>query len=84
MFGTDGFAEAEHGRRIRRLVLVPFMLVAYAAAPAGSKPPMLFFFVMPVLYLVVGYISIAVGCALYNFVYHHIGGIEFESERLEG
>lgn len=33
----------------------------------------------PVLYLVFGYISVVIGCLLYDFLYLFAGGIEFES-----
>jgi hypothetical protein len=34
---------------------------------------------MPVFYLLVGYVGVVVSCAIYNFMYRFIGGIEFES-----
>ena len=63
--------------------MVPFMLLAFATAPADDRPPMLFFLAMPILYLVLGYVSVAIGCALYNFMYKRIGGIEFETHSLD-
>ena len=35
--------------------------------------------VLPVMYLVLGYISVVIGCAIYNVLYKFVGGIEFES-----
>jgi len=35
-------------------------------------------FAFPIIYLVMGYLSVAVGCWLYNVMFKHIGGIEFE------
>jgi hypothetical protein len=34
---------------------------------------------MPIFYLVFGYVMVAIGCAVYNFMFKYIGGIEFES-----
>jgi len=59
--------------------LVPFGLILTAMAPAASRPPMLTMLVMPVLYLVFGYIWVAISCAVYNFMFRWIGGFEFES-----
>lgn len=62
---------------------VPFMLIAFLTAPSNAKPPLLFFAAMPVIYLVMGYISVAVGCAMYNALFKHIGGIEFEAQGID-
>jgi cation transporter-like permease len=58
--------------------LVPFMLIALAQAPAGGGPPWYLVLIFPVVYLVFGYLSIAVACWIYNTMYPHIGGIEFD------
>jgi len=34
---------------------------------------------MPIFYAIFGYLFVAVGCALYNFMFKFIGGLEFES-----
>lgn len=65
------------------IFMVPFMLLAVASAPAEARPPLLFFLGMPVLYLVMGYVMVALGCLLYNFLYKRIGGIEFETRGLD-
>lgn len=59
--------------------MVPFMLITFASAPEGARPPVWFLVGMPVLYLVMGYVSVAIGCAVYNVLYRFIGGIEFET-----
>jgi len=33
----------------------------------------------PFIYLIFGYISVAIGCALYNVMFKYIGGFEFEA-----
>ena len=65
------------------IFMVPFMLLAFATAPAEAKPPMMLLLAMPVLYLVFGYLSIVIGCAIYNVLFKHIGGIEFESRGVD-
>jgi hypothetical protein len=63
--------------------IVPIMLFAFASAPADAKPPLMFVLGMPILYLVMGYVSVAVSCAVYNLLYRHIGGIEFEARGID-
>ncbi|MDP3420641.1 MAG: hypothetical protein Q8S10_06945, partial [Thiobacillus sp.] len=58
--------------------LVPFTLFVLMSAPAEARPPLLFLLAMPVMYLVMGYLMVAIGCVVYNALYKHIGGIEFE------
>lgn len=36
--------------------------------------------IMPVIYLVVGYLTVAAACAVYNFMFKYLGGIEFEAK----
>lgn len=64
--------------------IVPFGLFAMVSAPEGARGPMSMFLVMPFIYLVFGYISVAIGCAVYNFMFKYIGGIEFESTARSG
>ena len=59
---------------------VPFFLFFALAAPAQARPPMFMLLIMPLMYLVLGYVMVAIGCALYNFMFPYIGGIEFESQ----
>lgn len=61
------------------IFLVPFMLIFMLAGPATARPPMIMLLAMPIFYLVLGYISVAVGCSIYNFLYPYLGGIEYES-----
>ncbi len=42
--------------------------------------PTFMILLMPLFYLVFGYISVAIGCFIYNFFVKYIGGIEFELE----
>lgn len=63
--------------------MVPFMLFAFASAPPDARPHLLMMLGMPILYLVFGYISVVIGCAVYNFLYKHVGGIEFEAREVD-
>lgn len=40
--------------------------------------PLMMFWIMPLFYLVFGYISVVIGCFIYNFLYRFVGGIEIE------
>lgn len=61
------------------VVAMPFLLISLATMPedAGGMPLMMVVF-LPVLYFVVGYLMVAVGCWLYNVMFKYIGGIEYE------
>jgi hypothetical protein len=61
------------------IFLVPFMLIMFASAPAQARPPMFFFILAPLMYLVIGYVTVVIGCAFYNFMFKYVGGIEFQS-----
>lgn len=63
--------------------VIPFMLFASAMGPKGSGPPYFMIRAFPILYLVLGYLSIAIGCWFYNVMFKYIGGIEFESQETE-
>lgn len=60
--------------------LVPMMLFMSMASPREAQPPFLFFVAMPLLYLVFGYISVAIGCLIYNQLVKYTGGFEFETD----
>lgn len=67
------------------LFVVPMALM-FSFIPPGvdshgnpiTPPPAAIFLIFPIAYLVLGYIMTAVGCALYNFMFKYIGGIEYE------
>jgi len=65
---------------ISSLVLfVPFALIASAFDPAHGASAMMFL-LMPLFYLVFGYIMVALSCWFYNLMFRFVGGIEFESK----
>jgi len=62
------------------IFLIPvFLLMSLIGVGGGSRPPMLVIFIMPLIYLVFGYISAVIGCALYNVIVPFTGGLEYES-----
>lgn len=60
------------------VVIAPFMLIAAMYSPNKPGFGAGFALALPVLYGVFGFISTAIGCAIYNFVAGLVGGIEVE------
>jgi hypothetical protein len=60
--------------------LVPFTLIFAMAPEQPNAPPAFLFLLFPILYLIFGYLSVAVGCWLYNVMFKYIGGIEYEAK----
>lgn len=60
---------------------VPFFIFAFASAPAQAQahPSIWLFALMPLIYLVFGYLMVAIGCWLYNTMFRFVGGIEYTS-----
>ncbi|OOG43949.1 hypothetical protein [Polaromonas sp. A23] len=59
--------------------VIPFMLIAAPFAHQGAGMSALAILAFPVIYLVMGYLSVAIGCWVYNLLFPYIGGIEFQS-----
>lgn len=65
-------------------LFMPMALMMSAIGPQVDQNgneivfPMALFIAMPVFYAIFGYIFTAIGCALYNFMFKYIGGLEFE------
>jgi hypothetical protein len=59
--------------------LVPIMLLSSAFSP-GRGVPIMMVVVLPLFYLVIGYVMTVVGCWFYNVMFQFVGGIEFESK----
>jgi hypothetical protein len=63
---------------------VPFFAITMYFAPDVDQHgnpvtfPKFMLILFPVLYLVIGYLMTAIGCAIYNLFFQFIGGIEFE------
>ena len=63
------------------LLFTPFFLLAGALAPEGGRFSTVFALAFPVIYAVVGYVGVAIGCAIYNMVAGWVGGIEVELDQ---
>jgi hypothetical protein len=63
------------------ILMVPFFLIFAATMPSGApgSPPAYAYLLLPVVYLVFGYLSVAIGCLIYNLLFRAVGGIEFEA-----
>lgn len=67
------------------LVSIPiFFVFTFFSPPVGQHGhqgsfPAFLLLLFPLLYLIFGYISVVIGCAIYNFLFRYIGGFEFES-----
>ncbi|MDQ6630018.1 MAG: hypothetical protein M3Z29_16460 [Pseudomonadota bacterium] len=61
------------------ILAVPFLLIASAFSPVGRGAPLWGIIVIPLVYLVFGYIFMVIGCAIYNVLVPFTGGIEFET-----
>ncbi|MES2104919.1 MAG: hypothetical protein V4634_12945 [Pseudomonadota bacterium] len=70
---------------ITSLVFVIPMTLAISFIPganhSGYSGPALAFMIIfvPIMYLVMGYVTTAIACAIYNFTFKFVGGIEYET-----
>lgn len=67
------------------LPFVAVMFIAFSFAPGVDArgnpvegPPAFMALLFPVMYLVMGYIMVAIGCWLYNHLAKYLGGLEYE------
>lgn len=61
------------------VIIVPIMFLAFLFAPPGSGAiPLIMVIVMPLIYIVMGFIGGIIGAFIYNLVAGWIGGIEIE------
>jgi len=60
------------------VVLLPFLLIAAMFSPDKNGFGAGFALAIPILYGVLGFITTAIGCAIYNFVAGYVGGVEVE------
>ncbi len=61
------------------LFIIPMSIAMGTMGPANTGMPTWMFLLFPVMYLVMGYLSVAVGCLIYNFAFSFLGGIEYET-----
>lgn len=66
------------------VIVVPIALIVSAVVPAtarqGSLPSIGFVLILPVLYLIFGYIGTALASLVYNGVSKLVGGFEFDMQ----
>ena len=63
--------------------VVPMMFFAGAMESQGMGMPRAVFLLFPVGYLVMGYLSVALACIVYNFAFGFLGGIEYEAVEVD-
>ncbi|SEJ64261.1 hypothetical protein SAMN04244572_04752 [Azotobacter beijerinckii] len=61
-------------------VFVPFLLFLSLFVPPQGRPPFITILLVPLFYLVMGYLAVRIGCTLYNFAVKYIGGLEFDAK----
>jgi hypothetical protein len=69
------------------IIIVPFGFIALITSAARGREGIagalfggVFIFLMPIVYAVLGFIFVAIGCLFYNLVAKYVGGIEIEIE----
>jgi ABC-type multidrug transport system fused ATPase/permease subunit len=68
------------------IFLLPMFVFMFASMPevdSQGNPvdfPKYMFLIMPLIYLIFGYIFVAISSLIYNFLANYIGGVEFELE----
>jgi Ca2+/H+ antiporter len=65
--------------------LIPMMLMMQMSMPhnSGTGFSPLMMIMMPLMYLIFGYLLMLFGCLVYNFIQGHVGGFEFEVSEIE-
>ena len=61
-------------------IFIPFAWVAMGMAPGANKPSGAFLIFVPLAYAAFGFVFVAIGCLIYNFVVSFTGGIEVDLE----
>ena len=61
-------------------IFIPFAYLFMARAPNADRPGAWFLIVVPLAYAAFGFVFVAIGCLIYNFVASLTGGIEVELE----
>lgn len=64
------------------VLFVPLYLLFVLVPPEDgqARPPVYMLLVFPLVYLVMGYVMVAIACAIYNLVARYTGGIEYDTE----
>lgn len=61
------------------IFIIPFFLLASMFGMGQSGMPIWAIIILPLIYLIMGYIGVVIGCALYNVIVPFTGGIEYEA-----
>lgn len=61
------------------IFIIPFFLLASMFGAGQAGMPIWMIIILPLIYLVMGYIGVVIGCAIYNVIVPFTGGIEYES-----
>ena len=59
-------------------MFIPFVGMSFLQPEMSTGFPIGFIFLFSILYLVFGYLSVAIVCLVYNVLVKYIGGFEFE------
>ena len=72
---------------ISLIFVIPFGLIAFISGATGGREGVagaffggVFIIFMPIIYAVMGFVFVALGCLFYNFIARYVGGIEIEIE----
>ncbi len=64
-------------------IFIPFMYFAMSFGSGDAGPGGMFLILAPLAYAAFGFIFVAIGCLLYNFVVSFTGGIEVDLQPSE-
>ena len=64
-------------------IFLPLIFFAMRLGPEETRPAGIFLLLAPLAYAAFGFVFIAIGCLLYNFVASFTGGIEVDLEPTE-
>lgn len=59
-------------------LFLPFILIVGLATPKGMGPGIGMLIAMPIFYFIFTYLWVALTCWIYNHMFKHVGGIEYE------
>lgn len=66
------------------LPLIAMMAIMFSFSPSPAKPAMGMLIILPVAYMVFGFIFTVIGAWIYNLAASWVGGIEYTSTAVEG
>jgi hypothetical protein len=64
-------------------IFIPFVYLVMSRTPGASRPGAWFLVGVPLAYAAFGFVFVAIGCLIYNFVASITGGIEVELEPVD-